>query len=73
MSDKKYVLTEELRDRLIGNLEAMALADFYAHSNKEQAELLRNLPTVQATVVPRRIDKGAELIYNKEHENTSTD
>jgi len=51
MSDTKYVLTEELRDRLIGNLEAMALADFYAHSNKEQAELLRSLPAVQEPVV----------------------
>jgi len=65
MSDTKYVLTEELRDRLIGNLEAMALADFYAHSNKEQAELLRNLPTVQATVVPSE-QELLELFWKNE-------
>jgi len=36
-------------------------------------QLLATLPTVQAPVVPRCIDCGAELKCCKEHENTSTD
>jgi len=56
MSEKVYALTEALRDRLIANLEAYALADWFAHSNREQADLLRTLPTVERSGVPSKAE-----------------
>jgi len=68
MSEKLYTLKEGVRARIL----AMCM-----HNPSKASSLLmidvKALPTVQAPVVPRCIDCGAELKCCKEHENTSTD
>lgn len=49
-----YIISEELRDRLIDNLEANAMADGYASSCRDQADKLRNLTPVQSGGVVTR-------------------